>query len=197
MSKGERTREMIVARAAPLFNRRGYAGVSLSAIMEATGLEKGGIYRHFGSKEELSLVAFDHNMSALAERFEAAVHSHRNAVDRLKAILEVHREVAADHVVPGGCPILNTAVEADDTDPRLAERARKGMDDWIAMVTRIVHRGIERGEIRAETDPAALASTLFAAMEGAVLMARLHPDGAQMQHVLTHLDWYLESAVRA
>ncbi len=59
MSKGEATRQRIIALAAPLFNQHGYNGCSLNDIMEATGLEKGGIYRHFESKEELAAEAFD------------------------------------------------------------------------------------------------------------------------------------------
>jgi len=51
MSKGEETRERIVAEAAALFNQRGYEGGSMSELMKATGLEKGGIYRHFSSQE--------------------------------------------------------------------------------------------------------------------------------------------------
>ena len=59
MSKGEQTRERILARSAQLFNRQGYSGSSLSDIMRETGLEKGGIYNHFSSKEQLALEAFD------------------------------------------------------------------------------------------------------------------------------------------
>lgn len=47
MSKGEQTRAMILEQTALLFSRKGYFGSSLSDIMEATGLEKGGIYNHF------------------------------------------------------------------------------------------------------------------------------------------------------
>lgn len=52
MSKGEKTRQRIVAEAATLFNERGFEGGSLTDLMDATGLEKGGIYRHFSSKED-------------------------------------------------------------------------------------------------------------------------------------------------
>jgi TetR/AcrR family transcriptional repressor of nem operon len=51
-TKGERTRARIVATAAPLFNQRGYVGASMADLMAATGLEKGGIYRHFESKDD-------------------------------------------------------------------------------------------------------------------------------------------------
>ena len=64
MTKGKLTRQKMVAAAAPIFNQRGYEGSSLSALMEATGLKKGGIYRHFSSKEELAAEAFDYTWEA-------------------------------------------------------------------------------------------------------------------------------------
>ncbi|HKF91597.1 MAG TPA: TetR/AcrR family transcriptional regulator, partial [Acidimicrobiia bacterium] len=44
LRKGEATRRLILERAAPVFNKRGYAGASMSELVEATGIEKGGIY---------------------------------------------------------------------------------------------------------------------------------------------------------
>jgi TetR/AcrR family transcriptional repressor of nem operon len=64
MTKGEQTRRRIVEAAAPIFNIRGYEGASLSELMAATGLKKGGIYRHFSSKEELAAEAFDYTWAA-------------------------------------------------------------------------------------------------------------------------------------
>src|ERR1039458_4748820 len=63
MRKGELTRERIIAQAAPIFNQRGYAGCSMQDVMEATGLEKGGLYRHFSSKEELAAEAFRYSLA--------------------------------------------------------------------------------------------------------------------------------------
>ena len=51
-TKGQQTRQAIVEKAAPLFNKKGFEGTSLSDLMQATGLQKGGIYRHFSGKEE-------------------------------------------------------------------------------------------------------------------------------------------------
>jgi AcrR family transcriptional regulator len=69
--KGEQTRQEIIRRAAPIFNQRGYDGAALSDLMRATGLEKGGIYRHFGSKQELAGDAFDYAWKlAMDTRFE-------------------------------------------------------------------------------------------------------------------------------
>ena len=82
MRKGEQTRQEIIRKAAPIFNQRGYDGAALSDLMRATGLEKGGIYRHFDSKQQLASAAFDHAWKlAMDARFEGT-HEISNAVDR-------------------------------------------------------------------------------------------------------------------
>src|SRR5579864_6699229 len=106
MSKGEQTRERILARSAQLFNRQGYSGSSLSDIMRETGLEKGGIYNHFTSKEQLALEAFDYAYGLIARRVRDALADKRHAVERLRAIIAVFQSIVEDPAVPGGCPIL-------------------------------------------------------------------------------------------
>jgi TetR/AcrR family transcriptional repressor of nem operon len=120
--RGERTRRVIVERAAALFNTKGYFGASMNDLVRETGLEKGGIYNHFSSKDELACAAFDYSASLMRERFEAALASREGTVERLFAIVDVLGCLADDPPVAGGCPVLNTAVESDgvvpDTDPR-------------------------------------------------------------------------------
>ena len=50
-----------------MFNRQGYVGASMRDLVDATGLEKGGIYNHFGSKEQLALEAYDHAMTLVTD----------------------------------------------------------------------------------------------------------------------------------
>ena len=122
MLKGEKTRGRIVSKAAQLFNERGLEGTSLADLMEATGLEKGGIYRHFPSKEAVATEAFDY---AWQSAFAARMHdldTISNSVDKLKQF--VTNFVERRPSVPGGCPLLNTAVAADDGNPVLRARAR-------------------------------------------------------------------------
>ena len=86
-TKGERTRQRIVELAAPVFNRQGFAGASLRDLIGATGLEKGGIYNHFGSKEQLALEAYDYAMSRVTERLARSQDGATDAVDRLTAMI--------------------------------------------------------------------------------------------------------------
>jgi len=196
MSKGEQTREMILVRAAPLFNQQGYFGASLSDIMRATGLEKGGIYNHFASKEQLALETFDYAYALVARRVRDALADKRYAVERLQAIISVFQSIVEDPPLPGGCPILNTAVEADDAHKELRERAREAMDDWRATIRRIVQRGIERQEIRSDLDADEVATLFVATLEGAIMLSNLYKDAVHIHRAAQFMRGYIETALR-
>ena len=69
MSKAQETRENLIRKAAPIFNRQGFLGTSISDIMKATGLKKGGIYNHFKNKDELAIAAFDFYIKLIQEHY--------------------------------------------------------------------------------------------------------------------------------
>ena len=179
-TKGDRTRQRIVAAAAPIFNRRGYAASTMSDLMAATGLEKGGIYRHFESKDELALASFDHTLSMQSERIRRLVDAERGAVNRLTALARGVAGVVERSAVPGGCPLLNTAVESDDGEGavhgELRKRARAGVRRMIDAAQRIIAAGVETGEISASVDARAEAEAFVAGIEGAVMLAKLFDE---------------------
>lgn len=191
MAKGEQTRQRIVERAAPVFNTLGYSGTSMSELTRATGLEKGGIYNHFASKEALALAAFDYAVGVVGARFAAALDGVEPALDRLFAIVGVFAAYLEAPPVPGGCPILNTAVEADDTAPALRERAQAAMSGLQKLIGVTVKAGVARGELRPDADPRAVAAVVTATMEGAIMLGRLYDDPAPLRHAMAHLHWYL------
>jgi AcrR family transcriptional regulator len=195
-TKGERTRQRLIETAAPLFNQRGYWGASVSDVMSAAGLEKGGIYNHFASKDDLALAAFEHNTDVIADLVRGGLEGTRHSIERLVALIEVYRSFAHHPPVPGGCPILNTAVEADDTHPALSERAREMLDLLReGTVGRIVERGIERGEIRTDVDPAEVATVLVAGIEGALMLNQVYGEPAHVDHMADHLIDYVRGFV--
>jgi TetR/AcrR family transcriptional regulator, transcriptional repressor for nem operon len=192
-SKGERTRAEVVEQAAALFNQHGYQGASISDIMLATGLKKGGIYRHFTSKEELSLEAFHFAAGKLSERFEAALAGKSSARERLRAIVNVYARIPIDPPVPGGCPLLNAAVEADDGNPELRKAAQGVMKGLLQALRGMLRDGQKAGELRRDLDVEASAHVLVAQLEGAVMLARLYGSQAPMRHTLAHLERWLET----
>jgi TetR/AcrR family transcriptional repressor of nem operon len=193
LTKGAATRRRIIELAAPVFNERGYVGASMRDLVDATGLEKGGIYNHFGSKEQLALEAYDHAMSLVTDGLARSQRAGDDAVQRLQAMARSFATAARSPVIEGGCPIMNTAIEADDMHPELRERARQSMTLWHRLIGRIVKDGITAGTIAPGTDPYALASVLTSALEGGLMLARLYDDPAHMDRVITHLTAYIET----
>jgi TetR/AcrR family transcriptional repressor of nem operon len=196
MSKGELTRREIVKKAAPLFNRKGYEGTSLSDLMQATGLQKGGIYRHFPSKQQLAGEAFDYSWEkAVSGRLEG-VSEVPNSVLRLKKMIDNFVE-KREGLVPGGCPLMNTAVESDDGNALLRARAKKALQSWTARLSKITAEGIARREINPRTKPLELAQLIIGSLEGALLLSRLQDTCAPLRNMQLHLHHHLDHSVRS
>src|SRR5215468_5638341 len=190
MSKGEQTRERIIAKAAELFNQRGLEGTSLADLMEATGLEKGGIYRHFPSKEAVAAEAFDYAWEAAFQERVRDLENIQGSVERLKRLIANFAERRS--TIPGGCPLLNTAIDADDGNPILRERARRALGKWQGLLESIINEGIQRREIRSGVDPNKLAMLIISSLEGALMISRLERNRDALLAARAHLDNYLE-----
>ena len=190
MSKGDITRQRILAEAAAIFNQRGYEGCSIQAIMMATGLEKGGIYRHFDSKEELAAEAFDYAWSIASAKRRVHMDGIADPVAKLK------RHIANFMIrsgLPGGCPLLNTAVDSDNGNPILRDKVRKALRGWQAMIGEVLEDGVATGVICAGIDRSAVANHIIGSLEGAMLVNRIERNDTALRQTVERLDGYLES----
>jgi len=195
VTKGEDTRRDIVEKAAPLFNQKGFEGTSMSDLMRVTGLQKGGIYRHFSSKEELAGEAFDYAWQKVVDRRLEGLDEAADAVERLKRMIDNFVDIRTG-LVAGGCPLMNTAVEADDGNVVLRARARGALHGWMARLAKAAEDGIANREINPRVEPKALAQLIISTLEGALLISRLENDRVPLDQVRHHLREYLEANVR-
>jgi TetR/AcrR family transcriptional regulator, transcriptional repressor for nem operon len=196
VTKGEQTRQEILRSAAALFNRKGFEGTALSDLMEVTGLKKGGIYRHFESKEQLALEAFDYAWATAVAVRRMGVSEHANCLEQLKQMVRNFAE-RREGLVPGGCPLLNTAIDADDGNLVLRARARKAMKEWLGRLRSVAEEGIARGEIQRNTDPEKLSALIAATLEGALMISRLERVEEPLQWAREYLESHLEGLRRA
>ena len=185
--KGEATRERIVAKTADLLNREGYLRTPVSEIMRATGLQKGGIYNHFESRQALTLEAFDFAVARMRDSLLAALVDKKTPKDKLRGLVEAFRCAAERETMEAGCPIANLAIESDDADPRLRAAARQAMGKLIGLFERIIKEGIDRGEF-AKGDARARATHLVAALEGALLLSNLYKDETYIKGMTERLE---------
>ena len=186
MGKSAQTRQLIIERAAELFNRQGFHGTSMSDIMKATGLTKGGIYGNFkregadkkGVKEEIAIAAFEYAVEAVTRTIRERTKVLDNVLDKLRATVYYYQERILHPEIKGGCPIQNTSVDADDNHPALRERVRFRMDEWLQRMVYVLNRGQERGQVRSDLNITEFSTLFISTLEGGLLMAKIYKDAS-------------------
>ena len=185
MSKAEKTRQFIVERTAPIFNKKGYAGTSISDMTDATGLTKGSIYGNFANKDEVALAAFDHNVKKVIAMIRAEMDKKKTVREKLLVYADVYNN---PHGFPdGGCPILNTAVESDDTHDALRKKVVDVILSWKDLIITLLRQGIESKEFREIDDPEQTALSIIATIEGGIMIARVTGRPQYRKQVLEHV----------
>ena len=192
MQKGDQTREMIIEKAAKLFNRNGYDGCSLSDIMSATNLQKGGIYNHFRNKDEIALEAFDYSYGKLIQKYRNATHGVTSPRAKIEKILDMFSEYYLNPAVEGGCPIANTAVYSADTHPELRKKvsdAVKVLEDYITIK---IDDGIALGEFNKGLDSRSVAAFIISSFEGSIILSRVQKNDHFLKNSVAQMKIYID-----
>lgn len=192
MTKAEKTRKFIVEKTAPIFNMKGYAGTSLNDITAATGLTKGSIYGNFANKDEVALAAFDYNLNNVSTRIEAEMNRQTSIKNKLLVYINIYQKFIDGSVSEGGCPVLNTAIDADDTHPELRGRVLKAVLDWKKKLAQLVKTGIANHEISKNHNPEQIALTIIAMVEGGIMISKLTSNTEYWSLIMGSLKKYVD-----
>ncbi len=193
MTKGERTRQLIIEKAAPLFNKNGYAGTSLSDIMKATGLAKGGVYGNFKNKDEIAAMTFEYAYSKVKTAILMKLSGATTSLEKLQGILQFYRNYLINPPIEGGCPLLNTSVEADDSFPFLKTRARAAQNEMLNSLTQVFQSGKKYGEFKADIQPQREAEMMYALIEGGIVMSKINDNPGILNRILDRIHEHIEN----
>ena len=191
MTKAERTRQFIIEKAAPIFNQKGIAGTSMSDIMEATKLAKGGLYGNFESKEEICLESFKYLTDSLSAEINKSIGAKTTAKEKLFALLDFY-ENRLFKSNTGGCPILNFGTEADDTNPLIKQKVNEAITRFQLRISNIIRQGYESGEFSKTFDADTFAIKMFTMIEGAILISKVQNSSKHMRVVINMLKTEIE-----
>ena|SRR5690606_18627136 len=150
MSKAEKTREFIIEKAAPIFNKKGYENTSLSDILAVTKLTKGSIYGNFSDKNELALAAYQFNATYIFSKVSEAIKSKSSSTEAIIAYGDFYFLKWDTVFKVGGCPMLNAAVEADDHLHYLTNHVRNSFQKFLDLLHYTIEQGIRNNEFKAE-----------------------------------------------
>jgi len=192
VSKAEQTRQFIIEKTAPLFNKKGFDGTTLSDLTKATGLTKGALYGNFRDKEEIGMEAFRYSIRKVKEEARAHTTGAGTYKKQLSALCDFYAEYVFDPPVAGGCPLLNTAIEADDHRTSMRRVVTEELLSVTQFIEDLITQGIRVGEFRTETRAKELAYTFFCAIEGAIMFSRVERSREPMDLIVKHCKKILD-----
>jgi len=193
MNKAENTKQFIVEKTAPIFNTKGYAGTSLSDMTDATGLTKGSIYGNFANKDEVALAAFDFNLSKIQQILREEMSKETSARKKLLVYAKVYDGSFLHSFPKGGCPILNTAIEADDTHPALKKKAAEAILSWKNKIVKLIDEGIKSKEFKQSVNAEQIALTVISMIEGITMISNLTGKQNYRKAVMQSVENYINS----
>jgi TetR/AcrR family transcriptional regulator, transcriptional repressor for nem operon len=192
MRKSARTRQYIIEQTAEIFNKRGFEGTSLSSLQDATGLTKGSLYGNFKDKEEIAFEAFAYAMKVTRDAVNKKVATKTTAKGKLLAILSFYSQYVFNSPIPGGCPLLNNAVEADDFHLSFRTMVSHEIDLTINAIADLIEEGKKKMEFNKDIRSLETAYILFTSIEGAIMVSRVSGSEKAMRVVVAHCKSILD-----
>lgn len=191
-TKAQRTTAYIIETVAPIFNRQGFVGTSLSDLTEATGLTKGAIYGNFENKDEIALAAFKHNSNRLITALEDIITRSENAKSVLFNLVEFYRNYDEFTRDMGGCPLVNAGVDAQYIHRGLARAVRETIHLIEHNIATALEKGVSSKTIKLTVPPIVFAKQFFTLITGSVTMSTIMQDRKYLVNSMNYMEIQLK-----
>ncbi|MDQ0971108.1 TetR/AcrR family transcriptional repressor of nem operon [Neobacillus niacini] len=159
--------------------------------MKATGLKKGGIFYHFDSKDDLAKASFSYSLMTLKENYLQAIKSKETANEQLEAFITIFMTLFNNDIIVGGCPLMNAAIEADDSNILIEDSIKEGFAGLINIIKGIIEFGMSQNEIDKHIDSEQMAVFILSSLEGALALSRLYKDKQFLEMVIMQIKGML------
>lgn len=188
MRNPELTRSIILETACELFNSQGYKATSISDITEKAQLTKGAIYRHFQDKSSLEKEALRTMCGQMLGDISRAIKEAEDSKAKLYCILEYFSAYGVKPPFKGGCPLMNAAVEADDSNQELKQVVQHIMAQIYEAINRIIKNGKKHGQIKKTVKEKELSSLMIGSLEGSVMMMKIFDNNEHLNNSIKYLQ---------
>ena len=195
-TKAERTTKYIIETVAPIFNKHGYVGTSMSHLTEATGLTKGAIYGNFENKEALALAAFEYNRNIILQKVDDLFGIEGTALEKINTLINFYRQYDVFTLSMGGCPILNIGVDAQHNNDLLAAANKETIKEIEGKIALVLENGVNANEIKIPVPPLQFAKQLYTILQGAVAMGTMTRDRKYLMNTMAYLEQLVNQEIR-
>ncbi|MEO1402828.1 MAG: TetR/AcrR family transcriptional regulator [Cyanobacteria bacterium J06635_1] len=176
----KRTREDILISVVDTVHRQGLTATGLSELFKVSGASSGSFYNYFRSKQELGHALIDFEWSQLQVNIlEPAIAQAKDPIEQIFWILDRLEEKQLRDPKCGGCLLGNLVVDLVEQDPSFRDHLMQVFSQWEGALAQMLRQG--KAQLQPGTNSALLAEQLITAIEGAMLMGKLHQDEARLR----------------
>lgn len=186
------TRQRLLECAFEEIHRSGFRSASIEAILESSGVTKGALYHHFGSKAELGYAVVDEVIRPWIEENWKPAAEAENVIDAAVALCRQLTKLRSERALTCGCPFNNLINEMSSVDEGFRKRLQAILDDWREGIIGSLRQGQVRDTVRKDVEPAAAAAFIIASIEGGIGMAKASQSREFLEAGMRGLIDYLE-----
>jgi TetR/AcrR family transcriptional regulator, copper-responsive repressor len=171
-------------RATDTFWRAGYSGTSLDEISAATGMNRPSLYAAFGDKRALYLEALAHYWQLSFAAMREPLADDRPLDEALMLVYEGALSIYfSGDGRPRGCFVIGTAVTEAVEDLEIRDSLAAGLHTFDTDFEARFRMAREKGELKDDADPAALAVLATATMHTIAIRARAGVPRAELREL--------------
>jgi TetR/AcrR family transcriptional repressor of nem operon len=177
----DRTR--VLDQAVRVFWEKGYAGTSIRDLVEATGVQRYGLYESYGDKHGLFLSALDRYQDTVIAGLLREVERPGAALPEILGLLDRLARTASRPGAARGCLLCNTAAELGEDDAEAAAR----VDAYSRRLTRAFQTALIRARTLGQLPEELNADRLSRFLTGIVVGGSVHARTSEGRRCLPAL----------
>ncbi len=188
LSKGQQTREHVLAQGLQLFNDKGYHGTGLKEILEAAGIPKGSFYHYFESKEHFAVEIINHYRALEFDRWESYFKNHDgDRLSQIRAVLDIIIEEYQQETAKIGCLIANLSGELANSSPYFRKAIQASTEQVLECIEEDMAIAQQQGSVRTDIPARELALLFWDAWQGAMLRMKVSRSTEPLKNTVTLL----------
>jgi AcrR family transcriptional regulator len=191
-TKGTRTRRKIIEKSMQLFSVKGYYNTSVSDILAAAELTKGGLYGHFASKEDIWYAVYEEAVNIWKGIVFKGIRSNSDPLKRIEKFIENDmRDYLGTDVFEGGCFFLNMLVELSGQSALMSKQILRGFVRLSGLLRSWLAEAEQNGMLQENLDLKEVANFIIISLNGAAALYISSRDRNILDQTVLQLRFYI------
>jgi AcrR family transcriptional regulator len=191
-AKGIQTRRKIITESLQLFSVKGYYNTSVSDILAAADLTKGGLYGHFPSKEAIWYAVYEEAVGIWKGIVFKGIRNNSDPLRRIEKFIEndMLDYLGAD-VFEGGCFFLNMLVELSGQSASMSKQILRGFVRLSGLLRSWLEEADQKGMLQENLDLKEASNFIIISLNGAAALYISSKDRNILDQTVQQLKFYI------